>query len=1402
MRKFLHNSIYCSLIAIFLPLFAQAQTPGTKITGSQYLYYGTKSNRTVNDVPTWNYLGAPEGTKAGFNSAPYEDFHYYKNAFNILNYRMLFPMGYTTAPPEKYPIVIMLHGKGEGGAYGLLKGGYSTYLQTENEFRNNSHQLVNGGKMHLDVIEGRDKEGPNGTAREFPGFVLFPQSERAGEFGWQTDELDRLIAIIEEFLVIYPIDPNRIYIHGLSMGGKGVWKIVDKRPDLFAAMLPMSSILAQNELNYQNVATIPTWIFQGALDNDPKVERAREAIGWLENLGGTPKYSEYADLPHNTWNRAYKEDDFFSWMLGYSKLTIHAAYGDSLFCEGEDVNATLSISPGFAEYKWSKDDVVIPNSDSNVLEVEGDISKYGAYRVQFLRNTIYSPGWTDWSDPVYIGEQPATPSVSILANGSTTLPSLDGANSVTLSVPEGYEAYSWQNNSSTTNSITVSSGTYSVRVTEVDGCLSNFSQPVIVTNGKPSDAVVRPDGFSAEPVSATRVNLFWNDKSGNETGFEIYRATTSGGPYTFVTKTKADVTFYGDKGLSPSTPYYYSMRAVNTAGSSGYTDEISTQTGGDTESPSLPKNLVASTNLNLTSITLNWESSVDNDRVKDYIVYRVNFDNSSTELGIVTGNTYTDSGLAEETTYTYYVVARDNSDNLSIKSNQATETTIFCGLKYSFYIGQLYNSVNDFKPDQIKDTGKIGHFLRTPAEDYFAALGEPEQYFGFVYEGYILIETPGIYKFYTTSNDGSRLYIGNTEVVTNDKRQNTTTKSGTITLSAGVHPLTLKYFQGTDAHTLTVQYEGPGISKREIPSSALCSSGGISVPLGPETPTNLIATPVSENQIDLSWMDNSSSESGFEIYRSKSDPNNYDLIGKLNAESNSYEDIGLEASTTYYYKIRAIGATGESLFTDDLGKIQYAYYEGEWDVLPNFESLTPFKTGSINNFDLTPRILNDRFAFTFDGKISIPTAGSYNFYTSSDDGSNLYINGVQVVFNDGLHGKEKRGGNIELTSGIHNIRVDYFEKTGAGEVLEVRYQGPGVPEQFIPDSVLNFGVVMATTQGDTEAPSTPTALAVKSVGATSVGLSWNPSTDNVRVVGYNVYSKEGTGPSAQLKEMAVTDEWGDVIEEGANTDDDDISTNSFYESSLEDNMSILSANNDMSILSENAVTKVSTSVEGLEATTPYVVVVKARDAAGNLSAESNSVTFKTGDPSILPIELLDFFAVSKENYIELNWVTASETNNDYFEILRSLDGKVFKSIGTVDGAGDSNNILYYSFNDDLPINGVLYYQLKQVDTNGVFENSRIIRVDFNKSIAAFDVRVFPNPVKDYNFEIEMTSSNEESDVNIRITDLVGKVYLNKVYTANELLNKLMMSKSGLSGGIYIISLQQAGNKIQKKIIIE
>ena len=151
-----------------------------------------------------------------------------------------------------------------------------------------------------------------------------------------------------------------------------------------------------------------------------------------------------------------------------------------------------------------------------------------------------------------------------------------------------------------------------------------------------------------------------------------------------------------------------------------------------------------------------------------------------------------------------------------------------------------------------------------------------------------------------------------------------------------------------------------------------------------------------------------------------------------------------------FRKIKPLAAVNVS---DPKPGILYKYFEGDWDLLPEFASLQTKSDGVLNSFTLKSMLTDDYFGFEYTGYIRLPQTGMYEFSTVSDDGSRLYIGDKLVVDNDGLHGSEEKTGVIGLAEGFHPIRVTYFEKTGGNE-LSVLYRGPDITNQEIPGTLL------------------------------------------------------------------------------------------------------------------------------------------------------------------------------------------------------------------------------------------------------------------------------------------------------------------------------------------------------------
>jgi mono/diheme cytochrome c family protein len=164
---------------------------------------------------------------------------------------------------------------------------------------------------------------------------------------------------------------------------------------------------------------------------------------------------------------------------------------------------------------------------------------------------------------------------------------------------------------------------------------------------------------------------------------------------------------------------------------------------------------------------------------------------------------------------------------------------------------------------------------------------------------------------------------------------------------------------------------------------------------------------------------------------------------------------GGEATAIAVYLLRAQAAgLNASAKRSLISGLKYQYYEQDFSANTDFDALTPKASGSVESFDLSHRQRENNFGFRFSGNINIPKDGNYTFFTRSDDGSMLYIDGKLVVNNNGDHAPEDKRGNVQLTAGEHSIVATYYQN-GAGFELSVFWRGPGFTRQPIPGSVLS-----------------------------------------------------------------------------------------------------------------------------------------------------------------------------------------------------------------------------------------------------------------------------------------------------------------------------------------------------------
>ncbi len=200
-----------------------------------------------------------------------------------------------------------------------------------------------------------------------------------------------------------------------------------------------------------------------------------------------------------------------------------------------------------------------------------------------------------------------------------------------------------------------------------------------------------------------------------------------------------------------------------------------------------------------------------------------------------------------------------------------------------------------------------------------------------------------------------------------------------------------------------------------------------------------------------------------------------------------------------------------------------------------------------------------------------------------------------------------------------------------------------------------------------------------------------------------------------------------------------------------------------------------------------------RVGQGSVDHNYTPISLVTGES--LPITLQSFTVQSEGQHVKLQWTTATEVNNDHFEILRSANGKDnWQSIATQKGSGTSTLAHTYTAYDNSPLNGINYYRIKQYDFDGKSKESEIKNIEM-QVVKAF-VQVFPNPTKG---DISFTLNNfKNGSITAMLSDMKGSVVHKEVIVVNSTINTYKLNlKNKPAPGMYILQLK--GNGIEKSI---
>ncbi|MDW7691430.1 T9SS type A sorting domain-containing protein [Flammeovirgaceae bacterium SG7u.111] len=236
---------------------------------------------------------------------------------------------------------------------------------------------------------------------------------------------------------------------------------------------------------------------------------------------------------------------------------------------------------------------------------------------------------------------------------------------------------------------------------------------------------------------------------------------------------------------------------------------------------------------------------------------------------------------------------------------------------------------------------------------------------------------------------------------------------------------------------------------------------------------------------------------------------------------------------------------------------------------------------------------------------------------------------------------------------------------------------------------------------------------------------------------------------------------------------------------------------------KNATGSADSEIKAIEGADPNTQVCDGFEITG---CPSSGVTYTckfTGSGIfLLPVELLHFYAKKGKGKIDMEWMTASEINNAFFTVEKSLDGKSWKELGIVDGMGTSYEPTNYLFSDEDPNQGLNYYRLRQNDYDGTYAYSKVINVIYTGIVISnTSLLAYPNPSKG-NLSLKVTGLESE-DLSLSITDVTGKiVYQNTKVEFNPYSEiELDLRNLGLKNGIFFIKLNSRYSEVSEKLFL-
>jgi predicted peptidase len=209
---------------------------------------------------------------------------HYLSESGDLDYLLLVPRDYQEDSTTLWPLILFLHGRGESGD-------------------------------NLNIVKRHGIPRVIEEAEDFPCITVSPQCPANTDW---VALIEPLMSLLSSIIERFRVDQQRIYLTGLSMGGRGTWALALEYPEIFAALIPICGRVPDGDQFMEKVKAlkdVPIWVFHGAKDSSVPVQNSEAIVAALRAVQGNVSYTVYPDADHDSWTETYSNPELYRWML-------------------------------------------------------------------------------------------------------------------------------------------------------------------------------------------------------------------------------------------------------------------------------------------------------------------------------------------------------------------------------------------------------------------------------------------------------------------------------------------------------------------------------------------------------------------------------------------------------------------------------------------------------------------------------------------------------------------------------------------------------------------------------------------------------------------------------------------------------------------------------------------------------------------------------------------------------------------------------------------------------------------------------------------------------------------------------------------------------------------------------